>query len=92
MNGIRTTPGTLSPDEGLRRIPHHPATKCSGLLISDTEGKRYLDGNASNWSKVHGHNDPDLNAALVEQMNQMARATRGWAIPRRPNSANSWRA
>ena len=43
-----------------------------GCWVSDTEGKRYLDGNASNWSKVHGHNDPDLNAELILQMQKMA--------------------
>ena len=43
-----------------------------GCWVSDTEGKRYLDGNASNWSKVHGHNDPDLNVELILQMQKMA--------------------
>lgn len=46
-----------------------------GCWLFDTEGKRYLDTNASIWTNVHGHNDPDLNAALTEQLGQLAHAT-----------------
>ena len=35
-----------------------------GSWLYDTEGRRYLDGNASVWTNVHGHNDPDLNAVV----------------------------
>ncbi|MDF3059200.1 MAG: aminotransferase class-III [Rariglobus sp.] len=46
-----------------------------GGWLTDTEGRTYLDGNASIWTNVHGHNDPDLNAALVEQLGRVAHAT-----------------
>ena len=46
-----------------------------GLYLYDTQGKRYLDGNSSLWTNVHGHNDPDLNAALTAQMRKVAHAT-----------------
>ena len=45
-----------------------------GWLI-DSEGREYLDGNASIWTNVHGHNDPDLNAALQRQLAQVAHST-----------------
>ncbi len=46
-----------------------------GGWLTDTEGRRYLDGNASIWTNVHGHNDPDLNRALVAQLDRVAHST-----------------
>ena len=46
-----------------------------GSWLIDGEGKRYLDGNASVWTNVHGHNDPDLNGALREQSEKIAHVT-----------------
>lgn len=46
-----------------------------GGWLTDTEGRTYLDGNASVWTNVHGHNDPDLNAALRRQLDQVAHST-----------------
>lgn len=46
-----------------------------GGWLTDTEGRVYLDGNASIWTNVHGHNDPDLNAALQAQLAKVAHAT-----------------
>jgi adenosylmethionine---8-amino-7-oxononanoate aminotransferase len=46
-----------------------------GGWLTDTEGRTYLDGNASIWTNVHGHNDPDLNRALIAQLNQVAHST-----------------
>src|SRR5471030_3456403 len=46
-----------------------------GGWLTDTEGRSYLDGNASVWTNVHGHNDPDLNAALVRQLARVAHST-----------------
>jgi len=46
-----------------------------GGWITDNEGKKYLDGNASIWTNVHGHNDPDLNAALIKQLNAVSHTT-----------------
>lgn len=46
-----------------------------GGWLVDTEGRTYLDGNASIWTNVHGHNDPDLNAALIDQLGRVAHAT-----------------
>jgi adenosylmethionine-8-amino-7-oxononanoate aminotransferase len=46
-----------------------------GGWLTDTEGRVYLDGNASVWTNVHGHNDPDLNAALLDQLGRVAHTT-----------------
>jgi adenosylmethionine-8-amino-7-oxononanoate transaminase len=46
-----------------------------GGWLTDTEGRTYLDGNASIWTNVHGHNDPDLNAALIDQLGRVAHST-----------------
>src|SRR5450631_2426812 len=46
-----------------------------GGWLTDTEGRNYLDGNASIWTNVHGHNDPDLNAASVDQLGRVAHST-----------------
>jgi len=46
-----------------------------GCWLIDGEGKRYLDGNASVWTNVHGHNDPDLNRALKAQLEKVAHVT-----------------
>lgn len=46
-----------------------------GGWLTDTEGRTYLDGTASIWTNVHGHNDPDLNRALTKQLNDVAHST-----------------
>jgi adenosylmethionine---8-amino-7-oxononanoate aminotransferase len=46
-----------------------------GGWLTDTAGRTYLDGNASIWTNVHGHNDPYLNAALIDQLGRVAHAT-----------------
>ena len=46
-----------------------------GVYLIDIDGNRYLDGIASMWTNVHGHNHPDLNAALKTQLDQIAHAT-----------------
>ena len=46
-----------------------------GCWLYDSDGRRYLDGNASIWTNVHGHSDPDLNRALHEQLEKVAHST-----------------
>ncbi len=45
-----------------------------GWLI-DSEGREYLDGNASIWTNVHGHRDPELDDALRAQLDAVAHTT-----------------
>ncbi|MCK6256294.1 adenosylmethionine--8-amino-7-oxononanoate transaminase [Fictibacillus sp. KIGAM418] len=46
-----------------------------GSYLYDTEGNRYLDGYASLWVNVHGHSEPELNRALIEQVEKVAHST-----------------
>ncbi|WP_027417891.1 adenosylmethionine--8-amino-7-oxononanoate transaminase [Aneurinibacillus terranovensis] len=46
-----------------------------GSYLYDIEGNAYLDGYSSLWINVHGHNHPDLTAALVEQAQKIAHST-----------------
>ena len=46
-----------------------------GCYLIDTAGNRYIDGTASMWTNVHGHNHPALNAALKAQLDKIAHTT-----------------
>ncbi len=43
-----------------------------GCTLKDQFGNEYLDGNASIWTNVHGHNHPVLNAVIIEQLGKVA--------------------
>ncbi len=43
-----------------------------GIYLFDREGTRYLDGNASIWTNIHGHNHPHINAAITGQLEKIA--------------------
>ncbi len=49
--------------------------KGDGVFIYDTDGQRYLDGVASLWVNIHGHRQPQLDAALIEQAGRLAHST-----------------
>lgn len=49
--------------------------KGQGSWLYDIHGNKYLDGNASMWTSVHGHNHPELNAALLAQLSKLADTT-----------------
>ena len=46
-----------------------------GCYLIDTAGNRYIDGTASMWTNVHGHNHPELNTALKTQLDKIAHTT-----------------
>lgn len=43
-----------------------------GAFLTDTEGNEYFDGNSSIWTNIHGHCHPTINAAIREQLEQIA--------------------
>ncbi len=49
--------------------------RAEGCTLVDVDGREYLDGVSSLWCNVHGHRHPRLDAALVEQMRQVAHVT-----------------
>jgi len=53
---------------------HDPLIIASGqaAVLRDIDGNEYIDGNASIWTNVHGHNHPDLNRAIDYQLRQIA--------------------
>lgn len=46
-----------------------------GVYLIDIDGNRYLDGIASMWTNIHGHNHPELNASLKNQLDKIAHST-----------------
>ena len=46
-----------------------------GCYLVDVDGNRYIDGVASMWTNIHGHNHPQLNTALKTQVDQIAHST-----------------
>ncbi|MEE9127999.1 MAG: aminotransferase class III-fold pyridoxal phosphate-dependent enzyme, partial [Planctomycetota bacterium] len=46
-----------------------------GCELIDTEGNRYIDGVSSLWVNVHGHQHPKIDAAIQDQLKQLAHST-----------------
>lgn len=42
-------------------------TKGEGPWLWDSEGRRYLDGNSSIWTNIHGHSHPTITRAIQQQ-------------------------
>ena len=62
----------------MREYLDHPRlhiTRAKGCWLFDAEGNCYFDGTASLWTNVHGHGDPDLDAAIRAQLDQVAHTT-----------------
>ncbi len=43
-----------------------------GSWLWDSEGRRFLDGNSSIWTNIHGHAHPSINAAIYQQLENVA--------------------
>jgi adenosylmethionine-8-amino-7-oxononanoate aminotransferase len=46
-----------------------------GTTLTDTEGRRYIDGVSSLWCNVHGHQHARIDAAIKEQLGKVAHTT-----------------
>jgi adenosylmethionine-8-amino-7-oxononanoate aminotransferase len=46
-----------------------------GTTLTDTEGRRYIDGVSSLWCNVHGHQHPKIGAAITAQLGKVAHST-----------------
>lgn len=46
-----------------------------GSWLWDSEGRKYLDGNSSIWTNIHGHAHPVINAAIQEQLGKIAHSS-----------------
>ena len=46
-----------------------------GCTLYDTEGRAYIDGVSSLWCAVHGHRQPEIDAAVKAQLDRVAHST-----------------
>jgi adenosylmethionine-8-amino-7-oxononanoate aminotransferase len=46
-----------------------------GVRLYDVQGRAYYDGFSSVWLNVHGHNVPELNQAITDQLERVAHTT-----------------
>lgn len=55
----------------------HPIVIASGegSYLTDEEGHRYLDGNSSIWTNLHGHAHPLINQAIRDQLDLIAHSS-----------------
>jgi adenosylmethionine-8-amino-7-oxononanoate aminotransferase len=53
-------------------ITAYPVRSAQGVRIMLEDGRELIDGMASWWSAIHGYNHPVLNAALRDQLDDMA--------------------
>ena len=49
--------------------------RAAGVHLYDSDGRRYLDGVSSLWVTVHGHNVPEINAAITAQLGRLDHST-----------------
>ena len=72
-------------DEWVKGEPADPLVLVDGdgSWLTDSEGRSYIDGNASIWTNIHGHKHPLINEAMIEQINKVAHTSYlGFANPR----------
>jgi adenosylmethionine-8-amino-7-oxononanoate aminotransferase len=46
-----------------------------GAVLRDERGNKYLDGNSSIWTNLHGHRHAKINAAIRRQLGQIAHSS-----------------
>lgn len=53
---------------------HEPLrlVRAEGCWLWDQHGRKYLDGNSSIWTNIHGHHHPKIDAAIRAQLDRVA--------------------
>ncbi len=56
---------------------HEPLviSRGEGSWLWDSEGRKYLDGNSSIWTNIHGHAHPVINAAIRGQLERISHSS-----------------
>ena len=49
--------------------------RADGVWLVDIDGRRYLDGVSSMWCNVLGHRHPEIDRAILEQLQDVAHVT-----------------
>src|SRR5262244_1853436 len=52
-------------------LPLVPIARSEGAWLYDFDGRRYLDAVSSWWVNLFGHANPRINAALVQQLDEL---------------------
>lgn len=55
-------------------LPLIPVARAQGCWLYDFDGKRYLDAVSSWWVNLFGHGNPQINAALRDQLDTLEHA------------------
>lgn len=56
---------------------HEPLiiTRGSGVWLWDQAGRKYMDGNSSIWTNIHGHNHPTITSAVQRQAETLSHSS-----------------
>ncbi len=49
--------------------------RAAGCVLTDIDGREYIDGISSLWCNIHGHRHPKLDAAIRQQLDRVAHVT-----------------
>jgi adenosylmethionine-8-amino-7-oxononanoate aminotransferase len=49
--------------------------RASGCVLTDIDGRQYIDAVSSLWCNIHGHRHPRLDAAVRQQLDRVAHVT-----------------
>jgi adenosylmethionine-8-amino-7-oxononanoate aminotransferase len=47
----------------------------SGAVLQAEDGRKYLDGNSSIWTNLHGHRRPEIDQAIRDQLDRIAHSS-----------------
>ena len=53
-------------------LPIYAVESAEGVHLKLTDGRELIDGMASWWCVIHGYNNPEINAALEQQIHKMS--------------------